>query len=226
MAAFCGAGRRRGELSRFNLSGEIPQVAALTGAGTAEYTAGFQSLRRDSSSGRGGADGTSCNADAEFQSLRRDSSSGRTFTADQGGTAYYMFQSLRRDSSSGRPTKVETKAGLFRSFNLSGEIPQVAAPRDDRVATGSGRFQSLRRDSSSGRLLCCPVGRRHITVSISQARFLKWPLALCPVLVPVHRLQFQSLRRDSSSGRISTLANRLKSNAFQSLRRDSSSGRD
>ncbi len=86
-------------------------------------------------------------------------------------------------------------------FNLSGEIPQVAALPDHRGFPIAVLFQSLRRDSSSGRADALAVHEIDWVVSISQARFLKWPLKLS-ALWPCTASWFQSLRRDSSSGRL------------------------
>ncbi len=184
----------------------------------------------------------------KFQSLRRDSSSGRDAAGKQ-RTELSVFQSLRRDSSSGRLFWSTKKLAPILCFNLSGEIPQVAAFLIDRYRQRSkcfnlsgeipqvaariiqpdpnpkSMFQSLRRDSSSGRLrrpVSLGIGELRFnlsgeipqvaaeilwdnilyvnTVSISQARFLKWPLATIPI-IPSYVYRFQSLRRDSSSGR-------------------------
>ncbi len=43
------------------------------------------------------------------------------------------------------------KRDSFYCFNLSGEIPQVAAPQSSPPSVLLFLFQSLRRDSSSGR---------------------------------------------------------------------------
>ncbi len=61
-------------------------------------------------------------------------------------------------------------------------------------------------------------------VSISQARFLKWPPGWHGYSFEARRL-FQSLRRDSSSGRYILDLKATNELSFQSLRRDSSSGR-
>ncbi len=63
-----------------------------------------------------------------------------------------------------------------QSFNLSGEIPQVAARQKEDLLPYWDTFQSLRRDSSSGRGAHAARLRQVRRVSISQARFLKWPL--------------------------------------------------
>ncbi len=60
-------------------------------------------------------------------------------------------------------------------FNLSGEIPQVAATKYLNGWKFLDPFQSLRRDSSSGRLCARSLLAYNLIVSISQARFLKWP---------------------------------------------------
>ncbi len=135
-----------------------------------------------------------------------------------------MFQSLRRDSSSGRAIARGALVQVGDCFNLSGEIPQVAA----RLLSQDYRAVDL--------------------VSISQARFLKWPLCLqraqqrsrkcfnlsgeipqvaATLIVSPRRslCRFQSLRRDSSSGRLDKFVKQWYTCMFQSLRRDSSSGR-
>ncbi len=110
------------------------------------------------------------------------------------------FQSLRRDSSSGRIAYSLAVKLFSKGFNLSGEIPQVAAPCALALNAYKPTFQSLRRDSSSGRRIFELDGCKKAVVSISQARFLKWPPGP-PIWSGTVMIWFQSLRRDSSSGR-------------------------
>ncbi len=136
-----------------------------------------------------------------------------------------LFQSLRRDSSSGRISEETGKGFGSTCFNLSGEIPQVAAP-GGAVMIPTGQAVSI----SQARFLKWPRGREGEgadlvrLVSISQARFLKWPLDE-ELTRGVRHYRFQSLRRDSSSGRNVRSVPEHQKSRFQSLRRDSSSGR-
>ncbi len=87
-------------------------------------------------------------------------------------------------------------------FNLSGEIPQVAAwlniPYDQTI----DEFQSLRRDSSSGRLkTALQIHRKKSSFNLSGEIPQVAALARRGSGIEVHQ-RFQSLRRDSSSGRI------------------------
>ncbi len=109
----------------FNLSGEIPQVAALSSSILCSISLRFQSLRRDSSSGRR-------TQGWRYTGTRRVSISQARFLKWPrlpvllGMSKHSWFQSLRRDSSSGRIHPFLT-GQYSASFNLSGEIPQVAA---------------------------------------------------------------------------------------------------
>ncbi len=209
----------------FNLSGEIPQVAArrprlrwgssrqvsISQARFLKWPHGqratfgaievvFQSLRRDSSSGRLTSPSL-CRMRTVFQSLRRDSSSGRMKRGEIQGI-YYKVSISQARFLKWPPVSSFAIDHFQDSFNLSGEIPQVAARGNCEVKMNWTEFQSLRRDSSSGRTdslsdsisisvcfnlsgeipqvaasLDSGVDQEAEVVSISQARFLKWPRA-------------------------------------------------
>ncbi len=112
---------------RFNLSGEIPQVAAIDGMGAGNDRHLCFNLSGEIPQVAARVRVLLPSSIFEFQSLRRDSSSGRTGRQTCRVTPT-LFQSLRRDSSSGR-SKERSFSWLLASFNLSGEIPQVAAIR-------------------------------------------------------------------------------------------------
>ncbi len=137
-----------------------------------------------------------------------------------------VFQSLRRDSSSGRFEIFNTSTLLNSRFNLSGEIPQVAAGDWFWPRWALLLFQSLRRDSSSGR------AKIHSPLLVLLRRF-NLSGEIPQVAASVLSLRAKPLLCFNLSGEIPQVAAReeiLKEfggkKLFQSLRRDSSSGRE
>ncbi len=94
-----------------------------------------------------------------FQSLRRDSSSGRSLLSQLDPGRWDVSISQARFLKWPHE-KVYYEVLYVISFNLSGEIPQVAANLTEAGLFGEMGFQSLRRDSSSGR----PTGNQRMGV--------------------------------------------------------------